>query len=180
MNRLLTLTVRPTPGCSPADELDTMHAAFRLLWKRIRRKCGARVVAYVRIVETTNAGTPHFHIALHTPYIAQRWLSDQWYELTGSQVVDIRRIDGGRGVARYLTKYLTKGGEAIAGRRKWSATQGHLAIAAPDRHPDCWLVRQWGWNPKDPDELITIAAVEGLRIDGSRYEWPDRIPPEAA
>jgi hypothetical protein len=141
--RFITLTIRQDGRRDPQDQLDEMNRAFRLLWKRIRRRFGARAVGYVKVVELTQKGTPHFHVAVTCPFISQRWLSSQWRELTASSVVDIRRIKSERGLARYLSKYLTKGSETVARRRKFSASRGFLPPApkqeiSRDEVPPSW------------------------------------------
>lgn len=129
--RLITLTLRPDPLESPADALKRANRAWSILWRRLRRKHGQQAVGYAKIVELTKAGTPHLHIIAEVPYIAQRELSGQWKELTGSYVVDIRKIRSAAGIGGYLTQYLTKALEVPSGMRKWSAANGWVPPEAP-------------------------------------------------
>jgi len=102
------------------------NRAWSILWRRLRRKHGKRAVGYCKIVELTKAGTPHLHIVAQVPFIAQTSLAAQWKQLTGSFIVDIRRVDDRRGIAGYLTAYLTKALEVPPGMRKWSAARGYV------------------------------------------------------
>lgn len=118
--------MRPTPGQSPLDQLDSINSHFRSLMKRLRRKYPSERLPYVKVIELHKTGAPHLHVALKAPYIAQRTLSRIWKELTGSPVVDIRAVKRSHGLAKYLAKYLTKATEGIEGRRRWSASPNFL------------------------------------------------------
>jgi len=83
-----------------------MKKAFAKLVQKIRYKTGS--FEYLLVFELTKAGTPHIHMLSRGGFIPQAWLSDQWKKLTGSFVVDIRRIKKKKDVARYITKYLGK------------------------------------------------------------------------
>lgn len=170
VQRFLTLTIRADPTADPVLQVDTVNHAWRLLWKRIRRRHGARARGYVKVVEFTAAGTPHLHLALDIPFTSQRWLSEQWHELTGSPIVDIRAVHSRRGVARYLAKYLTKALQTVATRRKYSAAAKWLppAPTAPLEHGE--LPPTWRWHPSALDALAHGMEASGYReADGWYY-----------
>lgn len=121
--RLITLTLKPNPDLTPRELLAVANRSWSILWRRYRRKFGPRAVGYAKIVELTKAGTPHLHIIADVPFIAQRQLAAEWRALTGSYIVDIRKVRGRNGIAGYLTSYLTKALEVPAGMRKWSAAR---------------------------------------------------------
>ena len=131
-NRFLTLTCRPNPDATPAEQLDMMNAAWRDLWKRFRRRYGRLCRGYVKIVELHASGAPHLHIAIAAPFIPQTSISAAWAELTGSPIVDIRVVRTEQGIARYLSKYLTKATHAVARRRRWS--QSYKFLPKPEEH----------------------------------------------
>lgn len=111
---MLTL---PYPGGDLAD----IWAAWRLLVKRVRREYGELEYCGVR-ARGKEHGLVHVHAAVAGPYIPQAWLSEQWRELTGYAVVDIRALKVGDGdrVARYVARqvggYLTDQAVAEGGR----------------------------------------------------------------
>jgi len=157
--KFLTLTVRTDPASTPQETLDMMTRSWRALWKRIRRVQGERAKGYVRIVELTKAGNPHLHLALDCAYIRQGTLARWWRELTGSQIVDIRTIRSDHGLARYLSKYLTKAHETISHRRKWSQSSHFLPLLEkPALQPD-ELPVNWRWWP------ATVATIESMIYD---------------
>lgn len=63
---------------------------------------------FMAFFERTEAGWPHLHILCTANWIDQAWLSAQTAELLNSPIVDVRRIRTVRGVASYVTKYVTK------------------------------------------------------------------------
>jgi len=133
-SRLITLTLRHDARVSPADQLRIANRAWSILWRRLRRRFGARAVGYAKIVELTKQGTPHLHIIATVPFIAQTWLAAAWNELTGSFIVDIRRVKSSRGISGYLTAYLTKALLVPPGMRKWSAARAYVP-PEPPREP---------------------------------------------
>ena len=122
--RFLTLTLRPSPGMTASQLLGIANHAWSILWRRIRRQFPHAKLGYAKIIELTKAGTPHLHILVESPFLRQTWISQQWRELTGSYIVDIRRIKSRRSLATYVTAYLTKALEVPKGHRKWSASRG--------------------------------------------------------
>lgn len=63
---------------------------------------------FIAFFEATQDGWPHLHILLRAKWIDQKWLSAQADELISAPIVDVRRVKSSRGVARYVTKYVTK------------------------------------------------------------------------
>jgi hypothetical protein len=149
--RFVTLTVRPTPGLSAEEELDRMNAAWRNMWKRLKRLYGDRAQGYVRVVELHKSGTPHLHLALAIPFLPQTTLSRWWQEFTSSPIVDIRAIKTERGLAQYLSKYLTKDTAALDGRRKWSQSRAFLPAVEK--------------KPLDPEQIPVVFAWSSAKLE---------------
>lgn len=170
--RFVTLTARAQPDRDPADILDELNAAWRDLWKRIQRQQGDRARGYVKIVELTKSGTPHLHIGLNAGYLSQRWLSAAWSELTGYTIVDVRRVETERGLARYLAKYLTKTHTAVGGRRKWSASSGFLPpVEVLSTAPDGTQVR-WSFQFSGAGDLLETLRVAGWVVRDGWWRSP--------
>jgi len=155
-SRLITLTLKPDPTRTPAELLAVANAAWSILWRRLRRKHGAKAVGYAKVVELTKKGTPHLHIIASVPFIAQTSLAAQWKELTGSYIVDIRKVDAKFGINRYLTAYLTKALDVPEGMRKWSAARGYVP---PEEPP-----------PLEPGELRPLASFCAASADALAEE----------
>jgi len=146
--------------------------AWSILWRRLRRKHGKKAVGYAKIVELTKAGTPHLHIIANVPFVAQTWLAAAWKELTGSFIVDIRKVDSRRGVAGYLTAYLTKALEVPTGMRKWSAARGFVPPepARPLEEGELPPYARYA-------DVSTAAIVEELLAIGYRFQGAWLIAP---
>lgn len=107
-NRMLTLTHRQPPGVSPERVARWMAEALPEFIRLCRKKVGAAGLEYFCVFEAHEAGGPHLHIALRSPFIAQKWLKRVWYRLTGSFIVDIRAVGSVNRTAAYMGKYLGK------------------------------------------------------------------------
>lgn len=172
VRRFITFTIAPNPNRTPIQELDLMNAAWRTIWKRIRRKQGAKARGYIKVVERTKQGTPHLHIGADCGFISQATLSRWWEELTGSYVVDIRAVHTVRGLARYLAKYLSKDTDALPGRRKYSATARWLP--PPERFiadENGELIR-WRFEAISRVKFVTRLLVNGYTRDGDWFISP--------
>lgn len=120
-NTFITLTSNPAVGESADDRRALMSKAWHVLTGQIKRKYGYAEFAYFIVVERTQKGEPHFHIAARVRWIDQAWLANAWERLTGARVVDIRRCRTQRGVAWYLSKYLSADPADFARKRRaWS------------------------------------------------------------
>jgi len=131
-----------------------MGEKWKLLTARIRRRWPAAEFEWGVVVERFKNGYPHFHILCRAPYIPQPWLSDQWEKLVGARVVDIRKVKTLHGLAKYLTKYLSKSPERIGTGKRYWFSQGYRA--EPDKHPARRRIKSpWFF---DPEELAMIIA----------------------
>lgn len=104
--RMITLTVARRPGETPEHAYRRCRPKIPLLLKAARSKWGA--LEAVSFLEFTKIGTPHWHILTTGCFIPQYWLSEVWDKLTGSPIVDIRKVKNRRHAACYVAKYVTK------------------------------------------------------------------------
>ena len=109
--KFITLTMRSN-GRSLRDRLDRLYACFaQLRHRRLWKDAVAGGAAFCEV--KLGAGTGNWHVHLHilaaASFIEQKALADEWHSVTGdSFIVDIRKPDATHGVARYVTKYVTK------------------------------------------------------------------------
>ena len=82
--------------------------------KRYRRKYPCAPFLWVAEIQPTRyarsgVAVIHFHVVLKT-WMDIDWVERSWRECTGQKTSrqDVRRIKGAEGLARYLSKYLTK------------------------------------------------------------------------
>jgi hypothetical protein len=85
---------------------ETTAPAFSELIRLIRKLVGE--CEYLKVLELTDQGLPHFHCMLRCDFVPQAVLLKEWRRLTGTAGVNIKRIDKSFATFRYLVKYLTK------------------------------------------------------------------------
>jgi len=104
--RFITLTIDPKRWESPREAYDGTRRKLSDFAKEIRKIRGG--FEYLRVLEVTKAGWPHYHFLAKCPYIPQATLSKIWASLTGAVIVDVRRVENQKNVFRYVLKYLCK------------------------------------------------------------------------
>lgn len=106
--KFLTLTTSPpvVDGLSDSDKLDLIQYNFKMLHQRIVLEFGD--FPYLSVRCFTKDGLPHIHVIYRGDDIPHGWLSDNWNEINGSFIVDIRRVyDNPRKASRYIvSQYL--------------------------------------------------------------------------
>ena len=105
-NSLVTLTVNPKLYENPRQAFEATRRVVAVLARKIRTT--VEEFEYLRVLEVTKKGWPHYHLIARTAYIPQRDLSGWWAELTGAPIVDIRRIKKREDAYWYVVKYLSK------------------------------------------------------------------------
>lgn len=105
-DRFITLTVDPKHWATPRDAYDGTRRKLSDFAKEIRKLRGR--FEYLRVLEVTKKGWPHYHFLAHCDYIPQSTLSKIWASLTGAVIVDVRRVEQKTNVFRYVLKYLCK------------------------------------------------------------------------
>lgn len=105
-NRLVTLTVDPKFWDSPRAAYDGTRRKLPKFVTRIRKHHGE--FEYLRVLEVTKAGWPHYHMMVRSGYIPQPEIKAVWAEQTGATIVDVRRIYKAEHARRYCLKYLCK------------------------------------------------------------------------
>lgn len=104
-SRLVTLTVDPKLWESPRDAYDGTRRALGPFTRAMRR---SGEFEYLRVLELTKRGWPHYHLMVRSGYRYYGDISRTWAELTGARVVDVRAIKKRDSVYWYLVKYLAK------------------------------------------------------------------------
>ncbi len=104
--RLITLTVDPKLYETPRIAYDKTRRKVTELAARLRRKYES--FEYIRILEVTRAGWPHYHLVARSPYIPHQILKNIWAEITGAIIVDVRALKKTDHVYFYVLKYLAK------------------------------------------------------------------------
>lgn len=127
----ITLTCKPDLWDSPGDAARAMAKAWRELRRRIERVYGPKKAEYMTVVEATERGWPHFHVLTTRQWVDQKWLSQQWQELTGAFVVSIERVKHASRAAHYVAKYLGKAPHRFLNCKRYYFTRGYRKKPEP-------------------------------------------------
>jgi len=100
------LTTLPDPSRSFVEGVRRHRRNVAKLVKRIRRVWGP--FEYFVAVEPTKQGAPHFHGLARSEFVDQAWLSRNWKQITGAEVVWILAIKKERSAVHHAVKYCLK------------------------------------------------------------------------
>ena len=161
--RILTLPVKTEGQYRKAAGMALR--GFSKLWRGLLK--GGRGLPTAAIIHLENApqsGNVHLHCLYYGPYIKQENLSDRWAKLTGSFIVDIRKVKGKdlRAAAGETLKYMTKFTEVENAKlvELWEANKGLK------------LLRRYGLFRKD-----CLRAWSGQEVEVAPKEKEDPICP---
>lgn len=141
--RLITLTVSPGVGTSPAHRASLLARAWRIVVARAKRQLKLKSLEYLAVFEATKRGEPHLHILVRSGYIPQAWLSQQMQDVLGSRIVDIRRINNGTHAARYVAKYIGKSPHRFATCKRYWQTRYYVERQPGEDDEEQWGKGQW-------------------------------------
>jgi hypothetical protein len=107
--RFITLTVNPLWFDSPETRCGELIAAWRGFVREWNRKHKSARIEYYAVIEKTERGEPHMHVLQRGPFIPFKLLSAWMAKKIGAPRVRIEVPKTRKGVARYVTKYCSKG-----------------------------------------------------------------------
>jgi len=184
-NTFITLTVNPERGVDPVHRFEMLADAWRAVVRLAKKKhgdgevrlCeegGKPALPYLAVAEATKAGEPHLHILCRTEWIDQRWLSATMERLTGSPIVDIRRIRHTKAVAFYVSKYVGKAPHRFGTKKRYWATRDYR-----ERDDDPPLIERemfatWYCTKASLDDLEALWRYSGrvvVWIDGALHSY---------
>lgn len=114
--KFLTFTLKSSPA-SLEVQVSRLYDAFRNLRKRawwIRKVSGGVWFFQLTVNKATGLWHPHIHCLVDGEYIAHRFLSNEWLDLTcDSKIVDIRKVSDPEAAAEYVARYATVPGDLL-------------------------------------------------------------------
>jgi hypothetical protein len=177
LRRFLTLTLDPDKAPGDTDE---QHSYLTERFNALRTELNDRYdgLSYIWVREEGESDNPHLHLIVDR-YLPQNELSMLAGRVGLGEVVNIKRISA-RNMAKYLTKYLTKGSMANlpkGARRYGSSADIDLAVRGGDGDGR-------NWDLMMDDYVITNLEGEPLRRPVTRVdlaqqkEWDGPVPPD--
>jgi len=177
LRRFLTLTLNPDKA--PADT-EEQHSYLTERFNALRTELNDRYddLSYIWVREEGEGDNPHLHLVVDR-YLPQSELSMLADRVGMGEVVNIKRISA-RNMAKYLTKYLTKG--SMANLPKGANRYGSSADIDLEVRGGGGGSRQWDLMMDDRE--ITNPDGEPLRRPVTRVdlaqqkEWGGPVPPD--
>lgn len=173
---LLTLTTNPQTEPDPDRAAERLLRAWQKLSRIYRRRYQAHTWAYLGIWEKTQRGMPHLHILLRAPWIDQHEISAFMNAEIGAPIVDIRRVDNTKMVARYVAKYTAKEPAKFEGRTRFARSRNWLETATQRQYLKN-LRDTYGWHLTHQTIAAWLAILDPLfqiQDDGDGYRCTPR------
>jgi len=145
--KFVTLTVANNLYADPREAYDKTRRHVGTLSRSIRKITDEW--EYLRVLEVTRKGWPHYHLIARGGWVDQSWLSSTWRSLTGAPIVDIRRVRKQADAAKYIMKYLYKQKAVPWTNRRVSWSRNFFAKSRDPPPPSLQLedVHREGWWP---------------------------------
>ena len=177
LRRFLTLTL--DPSTAPTGQAER-HRYLTERFNALRTELNDRYddLSYVWVREEGEGDNPHLHLVVDR-FLPQSELSTISRRVGLGEVVDIRRVNA-RNMAKYLTKYLTKG--SMAELPKGARRYGSSADIELNVRGGGGDAREW--DLLMDDYLITTAEGEPLRRGVTKGDlvqqrmWEGPVPPD--
>lgn len=178
LRRFLTLTLDPEIAPTGQEE---QHRYLTERFNALRTELNDRYddLSYVWVREEGEGDNPHLHLVVDR-FLPQNELSMISRRVGLGEVVDIRRVNA-RNMAKYLTKYLTKGSMADlpkGARRYGSSADINLNVRGGGGDSRDWDLMMDDWT------IIRDATDEPLRRPVTKTDlmqqkmWGGVVPPD--
>ncbi len=177
--KLLTLTTRVVEGADKVAEARRQGVALAALIRLIKKRYPGAPLAYFAVREATLQGWPHIHVALRSPYLPWKWLTETWEALTGSPGIDIRAVYGAGNAAKYLAKYIGKDPHRFGTTKRYWHSRNWFDVRPEARPPAAGWNRRWFIERAHICELRAAAWLKGWEVSlgGGWGYFEARAPP---
>lgn len=177
LRRFLTLTLDPDKAPASQEE---QHRYLTERFNALRTELNDRYdgLSYIWVREEGEGDNPHLHLIVDR-YLPQDELSMIARRVGLGEVVDIRRVDA-RNMAKYLTKYLTKGSMAElpkGARRYGSSADIELNVRGGDGDARDWDLMMDDYTiTTDDGEPLRRGVTKGDLVQ--QRQWGGPVPPD--
>jgi len=150
-NKLITLTVNPAFHETPRAAYDSTRRKLPDFVKAMRKE--AVEFEYMKVLEVTAAGWPHYHFVARSKYIPKALISSTWGTMTGATIVDIRALKPNSNVYAYVTKYLGKQTYIPWTKRRISWSRGFFP-PSPEHIKAEWQLNNRQFHSEHPCQVV--------------------------
>lgn len=170
-NRMLTLTMRPRPGLSPADHAEALVKAWRILRQKLTRLYDLKKIPFIAVFEKHRSGYPHLHILMRVQYIDVRVIRGFMTARLGSPQVNIIHIDNPRQASGYITKYCAKAPTIFGSCKRYWRSQDYTP-KTPRPDDDTPEGQTW-WEVSSYciETLLRMASFENHELTYDGETW---------
>lgn len=172
-NRFITLTTCGHETETPRQIFDWTRRQISELGKLIRRS--GREFEYLRVLEATERGYPHYHLLVRSPYLEQAELSRHWCHFTRAYIVDIRSLTKDEKAAKYVMKYLTKQNAVPFTNRRLSWTRRFFPKAQAEQKADYCPINVHRYSGSVEDYL-RWEATDSEWVQINRWHYVSKEP----
>lgn len=177
LRRFLTLTLDPAEAPTDTEE---QHRYLTERFNALRTSLNDRYdgLSYIWVREEGESDNPHLHLIVDR-YLPQEELSTLATRAGLGEVVNIKRVNA-RNMAKYLTKYLTKGSMADlpkGARRYGSSADIDLSVRGGDGDDSDWELMMDDYQIIDQQgEPLRRGVTRGDLVQ--QREWRGPVPPD--
>lgn len=166
-NRMLTLTCRPLPNEEPTHTHFRIKPSISRLYQHLRHEVGSFEAATFK--ELHGSGQPHWHALVRSPFVDHQTIRKKWQQLTGSFIIDIRRIESAKVALNYVSKYVAKQMKMVRAL-KVGLVCSFTRKYAPPQKPDAKMPGvKWQLDIRHPETVLKQF------FPGSTPEWRGHI-----
>lgn len=167
----LTFTIRAVDDDNQAERARLIKRAWTNLRRVIVRRFKLKSLPFIAIFEQTKRGEPHLHVLARMPFVDQKFLSKYWEEHTGAFRVDVRKVRSQAGVARYVSKYVSKAPVMWEGtKRYWRSLDWIVEKTLDVSRP---IIEMLAWWKREVHHLVVIDGYQrmGWKVGFNGRKW---------
>jgi hypothetical protein len=173
----ITLTADPSAYDSIEHAVRRMTEGLGKMARLLRKRLANHQFEYLAVWEATKQGWPHLHILSPQHWVPKGLLKLLWHQLTGSYIIDIRRIHNPDVAARYVAKYVAKGPAAFKGTKRYRYSRHYLPPSFQLVLPIDPVSGAWRIDPRDTTTVAKAWRTAGYHVFQDNFGAVYRMPP---
>ena len=161
----LTVTWKVRAGWTPEEAARALIKTWQRYAAWHRRNHGDHPLQYFVVIEATQAGWPHLHLAIRADWIYLTTLRGMLEADIQSPVCKLIPLDKINRLAAYLAKYMGKGPFQFGTLKRYWRTLAYLLPEFLDEGRRRRRTGQWCTDPRSWQEIAFDAGLRGFRVE---------------